>query len=114
MSDVDLDMVERTMRVLADRLPQLVYHDPADGQRHPISPQALSSRNGYLPVVINAGEAVWREATGKGFELDIARDPDALLGYQLLGIRAGTFSTVMLASMEALHQVTQGDAGVDP
>ena len=111
MSGVDLGTVERTMRVLVDRMPQqLVYHDPADGQRHAISAQALSSRNGYLPAVVNAGEAVWREATGMGFELDIARDPDALLGYQLRGIRSGTFSIVMLASLEALHQVTRGDA----
>ena len=57
-----------------------------------------------LPFVV-AGEAVWREATGKGFSLDIVRDPHALLGYRLRGIGAGHFATVMLATMEATAQV---------
>ena len=111
MSAVNLDAIERTMRVLAERASvPFIYHDPADGQRHAITPQSLASRAGYLPAVINAGEAVWRQATGQGFELDIVRDPEALLGYRLRGIGAGTFSTVMLSSMEALHQVSRPNA----
>jgi hypothetical protein len=113
VSALDLDAVERTMQVLAERSPvPFVYHDPADGQRHAITPNALSSRSGFLPAIINAAEAVWREATGKGFELDIVRDPDALLGYRLRGIRAGGFATVMLSSMEAIQQVARPDAVV--
>jgi len=57
-----------------------------------------------------AGEAVWREATGNGFALDIIRDPTALLGYRLNGIGAGTFTTVMLATMEAAAQVASPEA----
>ena len=33
-----------------------------------------------------------------------------LLGYQLRSIKAGTFSTVMLASPGGMHQVTRGGA----
>ena len=57
-----------------------------------------------------AAEAVWREATGKGFALDMIRDPDALLGYRLRAIGAGSFTTVMLASMEAINQVARPEA----
>ena len=48
--------------------------------------------------------------TGKGFALDIVRDPQALLGYRLRAIGAGNFATVMLATMEAIHQVARPEA----
>jgi hypothetical protein len=113
VSDVDLAAVERTMQVIAERshLP-FTYHDPANGQLLSVSPDALASRMGYLPAIINAGEAIWREATGKGFELDIVRDPGTLLGFRLRGIGAGSFSMVMLSSLEALHQAARPGAVV--
>ena len=104
---VAVETVERTMRALAEQSSRaFAYRDPTTGDRHIISPDALSSETGYLPAIVSAGEAVWREATGKGFDLDIARDPDALLGYRLRGIGDGPFSAIMLASMEALAQVS--------
>jgi hypothetical protein len=113
VSAVDLDALERTMRVVAESSPlPFVYHDPADGQRHAIGPQELASRSGYLPAIVNAGEAIWREATGRGFELDIVHDPAALLGYRLSAIKAGSFSTVMLSSMEAIQQAARPEAVV--
>ena len=48
--------------------------------------------------------------SGRGFALDIVRDPQALLGYRLRAIGAGNFSTVMLATMEAIHQVARPEA----
>jgi hypothetical protein len=111
VSAVNLNAVERTMRVIAERsLLPFIYHDPADGQVLPVSPEALASRAGYLPAIVSAGEAIWREAIGKGFELRIAPDRDALLGYRLWSIDAGSFSTVMLSALEALHQVARFDA----
>ncbi|MEO8714324.1 MAG: hypothetical protein ABI369_04860 [Acetobacteraceae bacterium] len=113
MSGVDLSAVEHAMLVLAERsrLP-FIYHDPANGQLLPISPDALVSRAGYLPAIVTAGEAIWREATGKSFALDIARDPATLLGFRLRGIGAGSFSTVMLSAIEALHQAARPGAVV--
>lgn len=104
---VDVSTVERTMRALAQQSPlAFSYRDPTTGDRHVLSPEALSSESGYLPAIVSAGEAVWREATGTGFNLDIARDPDAMLGYRLRGIGHDSFAAVMLASMEALAQVS--------
>lgn len=104
---VSVEAVERTMRALAGQssLP-FTYRDPATGAHHALTPDALASGTGYLPAIVSAGEAVWREATGKGFKLDIAHDPHAMLGYRLRGIGDGSFSAVMLASMEALSQVS--------
>jgi hypothetical protein len=110
VSAVNLDAVGRTMQVLLRRIGRaLVYNDPADGSRHVIEPETVAAPDGFLPVVLVAGEAVWREATGKGFALDIPRDSQALLGYRLRRIGAGTFATVMLASLEAIHQVARND-----
>ena len=111
MSTINLGAVERTMCQLLIRTGRMVvYCDPADGSRHSVDPQTAASPVGFLPALLVAGEVVWREATGKGFSLDIVRDPDALLGYRLRGIGAGSFATVMLASMEAINQVAQPDA----
>src|SRR6185312_9700265 len=93
------------------RLP-FTYDDPVNGQLLRVSPEALASRTGYLPAIVTAGEAIWREAAGKGFELQIVRDAEALLGFRLHGIGAGSFSTVMLCSLEALHQATRSGAVV--
>jgi hypothetical protein len=107
MNVVDINRVGRTMRVLLERSGRpVVYDDPATHSRLEISASAASSATGFLPAFLVAGEAIWREATGKGFALEIARDDRALLGYRASGIGAGTYATVMLSSMEAMHQVS--------
>ena len=106
MSAVDVDSVSRTMEaLLAQDGRNIVYRDGATGQDLVVSPLSAASPAGLLPAFVVAGEAVWREATGNGFSLDIVPDPQALLGYRLRGIGAGHFATVMLATMEATAQV---------
>jgi hypothetical protein len=106
MKDINVDTVAATMRVFLERTATpLLYNDPANGERLRIEPGAAAATDGLLPAIIVAGESVWRDLTGKGFEIDLARDPSALLGYQLRGIGGANFSIVMLASVEALHQV---------
>src|SRR5439155_1650789 len=83
----------------------IVYCDGATGRDLVVTPPSTASPSGLLPAFIVAGEAVWREATGNGFSLDIVPDAQALLGYRLRGIGAGHFATVMLATMEAMAQV---------
>jgi hypothetical protein len=111
MSAVDLDFVGRTMAVLLERTGRpVVYDDPANGHRLSMGAGEASAADGFLPAFLVAGEAIWRETTGKGFELDIVRDTNALLGYRVRGVGGGTFASVMLASMEAMHQVAGPDA----
>ena len=111
MSAVSVDLVSRTMRVVLGRTGrEIVYDDPANGARLTLDGQAAGAPEGFLPAFVVAGEAVWREVTGKGFQLDIVRDPSALLGYRLRGIGAGSFASVMLSAMEAMHQVMRPDA----
>ena len=106
MSAVSVESVSRTMEVLLVHGGRsVVYRDGTTGQDLNVSPPSAASPSGLLPAFVVAGEAVWREATGSGFSLDIVRDPQALLGYRLRGIGAGHFATVMLSMMEATAEV---------
>jgi hypothetical protein len=106
VSPVSVESVSRTMETLLARDGRgIVYRDGATGQDLVVSVPGAASPSGLLPAFVVAGEAVWREATGNGFSLDIVRDPQALLGYRLRAIGAGHFATVMLAAMEATAQV---------
>ena len=104
---VDLDTVQRTMAVLLGDGQTIAYQDRSAGEVVSITSDAAASISGLLPALLVAGEAVWREITGKGFDLDIERDRDALLGYRLRGIGAGSFATIMLATMEATAQAAE-------
>jgi hypothetical protein len=107
---VDLGAVSRTMETLLrqDGKP-VVLQDGATGQHLTLSPEAGGRPDGLLPVFLVAGEAVWREATGRGFALDLAEDTQALLGYRVRGIGSGPFSAVMLSVMEAAAQIARPD-----
>ena len=74
------------------------------------SPATTKTGNKPFAAAAVAGEAIWSEATGRGFELDIVRDPGALLGYRLRGIGSGSFTTVMLSTMTATAQIARPTA----
>ncbi|MGB8843042.1 MAG: hypothetical protein WCC64_18460, partial [Aliidongia sp.] len=78
MSGVDLDQVSRTLaRLLAqDGMPILLIDAPT-GPPIEVQPDSAAAPDGLLPVLLLAGEAVWREIAGTGFELAIRRDPAA-------------------------------------
>lgn len=107
---VNLAVVGRTMEALIRQGGKpLVLRDGATGEHLTLSPEAAGRPDALLPVFLAAGEAVWREATGKSFGLDFAQDPQALLGFRVRGIGSGPFSAVMLSVMEATAQVARPD-----
>ena len=63
-----------------------------------------------VPVFLAAGDAVWREATGAGIGLRIEQDERALLGYRAVKVNSVPFSTVMLATIEAVEQAARPGA----
>lgn len=110
MSGADILVVGRALQaVLMDAGTPLLLHDRATGETLPLLAELAGDPAALLPVLLVAGEAVWREATGKGFLLDIRRDASALLGYRACGVGAGTFATIMLSTMEAIEQARQPD-----
>jgi len=81
--------------------------DKAAGHDIIVSPDLAAAPEGVLPMFLAAGEAVWRDATGRGFGLRIEADPAALLGYRAAAVTAAPFSVIMLATMEAIEQVAR-------
>jgi len=106
---VDLPAVGRAVRAwFEDAGTALVLRDRATGEVLPMPAKLAGDPSALLPVFLVAGEAVWREAAGKGFGLRVRRDPAALLGYRAESIGNGTFCTVMLSTMEAVVQAQDG------
>jgi hypothetical protein len=66
---------------------------------------AAAAEDGLLPVFLVAGEAIWRDVTGRGFELALKRDLGALMSWRVEAIRAEAFSCVLLSAMEAIATV---------
>lgn len=88
--------------------PALVLRDPS-GRTAPVRPETAGAADGLLPVFLVAADAVWREATGNGFGLDVRPDPEALLGHRVHGARAAPFSAVMLCVLEAMDRAAGPD-----
>ena len=107
---VNLDLVSSVFRQLLerDRRP-ITYADAGSGQTVFFSPEGAAACTGLLPAFLVAAEAIWTQATGKVFGIDVVTEPDTVLGFRVTGIRRGTFSTVMLCLMEVIAQVSDPD-----
>jgi hypothetical protein len=102
---VKVDLVEHTLeRLLETSGKPIVLADRAAGKEEVIAPAIAAARDGLLPVFLLAGEAVWREATGRDFGIEVVPDREALLGYRAARIARGPFTAVMLSVMEATWQ----------
>jgi hypothetical protein len=105
---ISIDAVRHTLHGLltcADR--QVMMLDRASGEAVGVSRDLAVSSHGFLPVFLVAADAVWRDATGNSFGIQLARDPGALLGYRSNGVAGGPFSAVMLSMMEAIEQTAR-------
>ncbi len=88
----------------------LSLRDPS-GHTAPVRPETAGEPDGLLPVFALAADAVWREATGNGFGLDLRPDPASLLGWRIDGARAASASAMLLCILEAMHRAA-GPAGL--
>ena len=106
---LDPAMLGRTLHAyLAQAGTRLAFRDRATARTHALPLEAAGDPAGVLPVFVVAGGAVWREAAGAGFAIDIRPDPDALFARRLHGVAGCIFSTVMLSVIEATEQATAG------
>ena len=112
LKTLDPRHVSRVLRALlveADR--EILVEDGPRRELVSIPFDAAAAEDGLLPVFLVAGEAIWRDATGRGFELKLKRDLGALMSWRIEAIRAEGFSPVLLSVMEAIAAVT-GARGV--
>ncbi len=107
---VDLKTVSATLRVLLERAGKpVIYQCAVTKQDFRFEPEDAVTVNGLLPAFLTAADAVWHEATGRRFTLDVVTDPEAIFGYVVRGAHSGSFSTLMLSLMEVLVQIEQSD-----
>ena len=96
-----------TNLIAAERL-AIVLVDP-DGSQHPMLPDTAAQPDGFLPVFLEAAEAVWEDAASAGFGVRIGEDTSSLLGFRVEGIADVPFSVVALAMLQAIEQARDGD-----
>ena len=103
---LDLEKIGLTLQALIETSGREVTTlDQATGVIETISTELAVDPSGMLPAFVIAAETVWRDATGKGFNVVLRREEHALLGHRLEGVSGASFSTVMLSMMEAIEQV---------
>jgi hypothetical protein len=110
LKTLDPGHVSRVLRALlveADR--EILVEDGPRRDLVSIPFDAAAAEDGLLPVFLVAGEAIWRDATGRGFELKLKRDLGALMSWRIEAIRAEGFSCVLLSVMEAIATVARPD-----
>jgi hypothetical protein len=109
---LDPSFVSRVVRALlieANR--EILVEDGPRRDLVSIPFDAAAAEDGLLPMFLIAGEAIWRDMTGRGFELELKRDLGALMSWRIEAIRAEGFTCVLLSIMEALAMVA-GPRGV--
>ena len=108
MKALDVAFVSQVVRALLNEAGrQILVEDLPRQDLVPIPFDAAAAEDGLLPVFLVAGEAIWRDFTGRGFELKLKRDLGALLSWRIEAIEAETFSSVLLSVMEAIAQVAR-------
>lgn len=86
----------------------VVLVDP-DGSQHPVLPDTATQPDGFLPVFLEAAEAVWEDATSFGFGVLIGEDKSSLLGFRVEGLADVPFSVVALTMLHAIEEARDGD-----
>jgi hypothetical protein len=95
--------VVRALLIEADR--EILVEDGPRRDLVKIPFDAAAAEDGLLPVFLVAGEAIWRDVSGRGFELTLKRDLGALMSWRVEAVRAEAFSCVLLSVMEAIATV---------
>jgi hypothetical protein len=110
LKTLDVAYVSQVVRAMLDEAGrELFIEDMPRRDLVPIPFDAAAAEDGLLPVFLVAGEAIWRDITGRGFDLKLERDLGALLSWRIEAIAAESFSCVLLSVMEAIAQVGRPD-----
>lgn len=110
MSQVDIRTVAFGLRAaLLDDARPVMVRDDAGGGTTRLSPGTVAAPDGLLPMVLQAGSAIWHLATGHPFRIRLVSDGAALLGQRVEGIAGTSPLMAVLSAIEALDQVSGPD-----
>jgi hypothetical protein len=102
-----------TEQLLIDARRPIVYVYLSNGRSLELTPSEAAAVDGLLPAFVMAADAIWQEAAGDGFGIELARDMKALAGWRLQSVK-GSFSATLFAVMEAISQADNSQAIVGP
>jgi hypothetical protein len=106
----DVAYVSQVVRaLLAEAGREVLIEDTSHQDLVPILFDVAGAEDGLLPAFLVAGEAIRRNASGRGFDLKLDRDLGALLSWRIEAIAADSFSCVLLSVMEATAHVARPD-----
>lgn len=105
----DMARIGAVLQVLLQGGKPVFTADPATGELAPVSPQLAAAPHGFLPLLLAAGDTVWREATGHRLGVELRRDPETVLGFRAHRIAPGPVAPVLLSVMEAIAQAERPD-----
>lgn len=100
----DMGRISAVLTILLRDGKPVFAADPATGELAPVSPQLAAAPHGFLPLLLAAGDTVWREATGQKLGVELRRDPDTVLGFRADRIAPGPAAPILLSVMEAIAQ----------
>ena len=105
----DMARIGAVLQVLLQGGKPVFTADPTTAELAPISPQLAAAPHGFLPLLLAAGDTVWREATGHRLGIELRRDPETVLGFRAHRIAPGPVAPVLLSVMEAIAQAERPD-----
>lgn len=109
--EIEITAVSVMLQRLLEQSGRAILYDCRASRRTlSYGPDSAAAPSGLLPAFLGAGDAVWREATGKSLGIEIAADPDTVLGYTVVGITSQSIAVVLLSVMEAIEQVAREDS----
>jgi len=80
-----------------------------NGSQHEVHSDHVAYNDGFLPVFLEAAEAVWEDATACGFGVQIGEDKSSLLGFSVEDMADVPFSVVALTMLHAIDAAREGD-----
>ncbi|RYY15212.1 MAG: hypothetical protein EON55_06850 [Alphaproteobacteria bacterium] len=106
---IDIEWISKVVKQLVEAGPPVMVRDDVAGRNVPVSAEIAASPDGFLPLLLACGDTVWLEASGRSLGLDLARDPQSVLGFRVKGAAPGPVAPLLLSVMHAMAEVARPD-----
>ena len=106
---IDIEWISKVVKQLVEAGPPVMVRDDVAGRNVPVSADVAAAPDGFLPLLLSCGDTVWLEASGRSLGLDLARDPQTVLGFRVNGAAAGPVAPLLLSVMHAMAEVARPD-----
>ena len=106
---IDIGWISKVVKQLVEAGPPVMVRDNVADRNVPVSADIAAAPDGFLPLLLACGDTVWLEASGRSLGLDLARDPQTVLGFRVNGAAAGPVAPLLLSVMHAMAEVARPD-----